>query len=72
MYKLDFFFLSLDGTGVFVVKFMSVVKYIEAICKGKTHVFWLMENTRRMNVKTRQFINCLLSVSETGLDFKFI
>ena len=37
-----------DGTGALVFKYMLLVKDVEALCAGHTHVFWMMGNTAHM------------------------
>ena len=52
-----------DGTGMLLLKFVTILKDVEALCKGKNHVFWLLENTGSMLTDFKQIICTLLGVS---------
>ena len=43
--------------------FESILREIETICEGSTHVFWLMENTGSMPNEYKEAINEKFGVS---------
>ena len=46
-----------------LLKFVTIVKDIEALSKGRNHVFWLLENTSAMQTDYKTVISTLLGVS---------
>ena len=53
-----------DGTGILVVKFISILKDIERLCENN-HVFWLLENTGSMFLEYKETICSLLGVGDS-------
>ena len=51
-----------DGTGMLLMKFIYILKDVEALSKGKNHVFWLLENTGSMLTDFKQVVCSLLRV----------
>lgn len=57
-----------NGTGMLLMKFISILKDVEALCKGKNHVFWLLENTGSMLTDFKQVICSLLGMEPAVWD----
>ncbi|WAR04392.1 DNM3A-like protein [Mya arenaria] len=59
-----------NGSGILVVRFVSLLRDVEALCKGSNHVFWLMENTAHMPNQYKEMVCHIIGMEPAIWDAK--